>query len=261
MDLIPIVNENGIVLDYVNWSILGKKTKASESFTDIPVVIMAGGKGERMKPFTKILPKPMIPINDKTILEYIIERFRNISCNDFHITLNYKAKILKAYFEELNLDYNISFVEEVKPLGTAGSLFLLKNKMKKPFFVSNCDIIVKCDYEELYQFHIEGKYDITLVASNKEYIIPYGTCELDKNGSLSIINEKPKYDFLINTGLYVVNPRLLKLIPKNKFYHITHLIENAKASGFKIGVFPINEESWIDIGQWSEYKKAINLFD
>ena len=261
LDLIPIVDKNSKVVDYVNWSILGKKTTLDESFKNVPVVIMAGGKGERMKPFTNILPKPMIPINEKTIVEYIIERFKKINCNEFHITVNYKAKILKAYFEELDIDYNINFVEEESPLGTAGSLFLLKNKIKKPFFVSNCDIIVNCNYQKLYQFHNKGNYDITLVASNKEYIIPYGTCELNNNGSLSIINEKPKYDFLINTGLYVVNPNILNLIPKNKFYHITHLIEKAKISGFKIGVFPINEEAWIDIGQWSEYKKAIDLFD
>ena len=108
----------------------------------------------------------------------------------------------------------------------------------------------------LYEFHQKGGYDITLVASTKEYIIPYGTCELNDDGHLSHINEKPHYDFLINTGLYVLNPDMLKLIPENKFYHITKLIEDAKNQSKKVGVFPIDEDAWIDVGQWAEYRLA-----
>jgi NDP-sugar pyrophosphorylase family protein len=171
--------------------------------------------------------------------------------------VNYKGRILKAYFEELQPDYNVIFVDENEPLGTAGSLQLLMGKFDKPFFVTNCDIIVKADYTSLYSFHKKEKNDITLVASAKEYIIPYGTCELNSDGHLSHINEKPKYDFLINTGLYVLSPEVLELIPKNKFYHITHLIEDAKKKGKKVGVFPIEDDAWIDVGQWAEYQKAI----
>ena len=107
---------------------------------------------------------------------------------------------------------------------------------------------------------MEGQYDVTLVASMKDYVIPYGTCELNDEGHLSHINEKPRYDFLINTGLYVLNPELLRLIPKNKFYHITHFIEDAKNYGKKVGVFPVDDDAWIDVGQWPEYEKAIKLF-
>ena len=107
-----------------------------------------------------------------------------------------------------------------------------------------------------YYNHTQRLY-ITLVASAKEYIIPYGTCELNDYGHLSHINEKPRYDFLINTGLYILNPDVLKLIPENKFYHITHLIEEAKNRGKKVGVFPIDDDAWIDVGQWTEYKQAI----
>jgi NDP-sugar pyrophosphorylase family protein len=221
---------------------------------------MAGGKGTRMEPFTKVLPKPLVPINEKPIIEHIIEKFTEVGCLDFYLTLNYKGKILKAYFEELQPEYNVSFVDEKKPLGTAGSLKYLMGKFNKPFFVTNCDIIIKANYASLYDFHLKGKYDITLVASAKEYIIPYGTCELNGNGHLSHINEKPKYDFLINTGLYILNPDILKIIPNNKFYHITHLIEDVKSMGKTIGVFPIDEDEWIDIGQWAEYKKALDIF-
>jgi dTDP-glucose pyrophosphorylase len=244
LNLIPIVDQNHEVVDYITWA-------------DIPVVIMAGGKGTRMEPFTKILPKPLVPIHDKPIIEHIIERFTGFGCTDFHLTVNYKSKILKAYFEELEPDYKVSFVEEKEPLGTAASLSYLTGKFNQAFFVTNCDIIVNIEYASLYEFHLKGDFDVTLVASTKEYIIPYGTCVLNDKGHLSHINEKPKYDFLINTGLYVLNPNVLEFIPKNKFYHITHLIEDVKNQGKKVGVYPIDDDAWIDVGQWAEYRKVL----
>ena len=172
--------------------------------------------------------KPLIPVHEKPIIEHIIEKFTDVGSQDFYLTINYKGKIMKAYFDELSPKYNVSFVEEIEPLGTAGSLRYLNGKFATPFFVTNCDIIINIDHANLMKYHKEEKNDITLVASTKEYIIPYGTCELSSNGDLSHINEKPKYDFLINTGLYILNPELLDLIPENKFYHITHLIEDSK---------------------------------
>ena len=257
LDLIPIVNDKQIVIDYINWIKINGVKKTKTTLSSVSVAIMAGGKGTRMRPFTNILPKPLIPIRDKPIMQHIIEKFNEYGCKNFHIMVNYKSKILKAYFDELQHDYDLNFIKENKPLGTAGSLRYLTNKISSPLFVTNCDIIIKADYDSLYNFHEKGKYDLTLVASAKEYIIPYGTCELNEYGHLLNINEKPKYDFLINTGLYIVNPDLLESIPENKFYHITHLIDEAIIMGKKIGVFPISEDAWIDVGQWSEYKKVI----
>jgi dTDP-glucose pyrophosphorylase len=256
-DLIPVIDKSNNVVDVLTWTKIFEngKNQVNKSL-DVPVVIMAGGKGTRMEPFTKVLPKPLIPVGDKTIIEHIIERFTVIGCSEFYLTVNHKSKIMKAYFEELQPDYLVHFVDEENPLGTGGSLSLLKGQFDKPFFVSNCDIIVKADCSSLYEFHRKGEYDVTLVASAKDYIIPYGTCELNGNGHLSHINEKPKYDFLINTGLYVVNPKMIDIIPNNKFYHITHLIEDAIKQGYKVGVFPVDDDSWVDVGQWSEYKKA-----
>jgi len=257
-DLIPIVDQNNVVVDVLIWANVFKNDKKKiRQALDVPVVIMAGGRGSRLEPFTKVLPKPLVPIHDKPIIEHIIERFTEIGCSDFHLTVNYKGKILKAYFEELQPDYQVQFVEELEPLGTAGSLQYLQGCFDHPFFVTNCDIIIKTDYTNLYEFHKKGGYDITLVASAKEYIIPYGTCELNGDGHLSHINERPKYNFLINTGLYVLNPDVLECIPKNKHYHITHLIENIKNNGKKVGVFPVDEDSWIDVGQWAEYRQSV----
>ncbi|MBL51827.1 MAG: nucleotidyltransferase [Candidatus Marinimicrobia bacterium] len=258
IDLIPIVDDNNRVVDYYTWSDLDDAKINVQVLDEVPVVIMAGGKGSRLEPFTNVLPKPLVPIHEKPIIEHIIEKFTEIGCLKFYLSINYKGKILKAYFDELDPIFTYEFIDESKPLGTAGSLHFLKDKINKPFFVTNCDIIIKTNYEKLYKFHIEAKYDITLVASAKEYVIPYGTCELTKNGNLHRINEKPKYDFLVNTGLYLLNPNVLEIIPKNKFYHITNLIEDAKDLGLKIGVYPINDDAWTDIGQWAEYKKVID---
>jgi dTDP-glucose pyrophosphorylase len=260
-DLIPVVNQYSVVVDVLIWAkVFGNGKREIRQALDVPVVIMAGGRGTRLEPFTKVLPKPLVPIHDKPIIEHIIERFTKSGCSDFYLTVNYKGKILKAYFEELQPNYQVKFIEEQKPLGTAGSLQYLHGCFDQPFFVTNCDIIIKADYTNLYEFHQKGCYDITLVASAKEYIIPYGTCELNGDGHLSHINEKPKYDFLINTGLYVLNPSVLDLIPENKFCHITHLIEDAKKHGKKVGVFPIDDDAWIDVGQWGEYKKILEKF-
>ena len=257
LNLIPIIDANHVVVDYVTWSSMGGESQPENSLGDVAVVIMAGGRGTRMEPFTKVLPKPLVPIHEKPIIEHIVDRFTELGCSDFHLTVNYKSKIMKAYFEELLPDYKVNFVDEQEPLGTAGSLRFLDGQFNKSFFVTNCDIIIKADYASIYEFHQKGGFDITLVASAKEYVIPYGTCELNADGHLSHINEKPQYDFLINTGLYVLNPDVLKIIPENKFYHITHLIEDAKNQGKKVGVFPIDDDAWIDVGQWTEYQQVV----
>jgi len=259
LDLIPVVNKDNIVVDYLTWLNINKSKNNNKSLQGVKVIIMAGGKGERLKPFTNILPKPLVPIFDKPIIEHIISRFEAVGCSDFYLTVNYKGNIIKAYFEDISPKYKINFVNEIEPLGTAGSLHLLDKELSEAFFVTNCDVIIKADYSDIYNFHKEGSYDVTLVASNKEHILPYGTCELNRAGDLSHINEKPKYDLLVNTGLYILNPEILSLIPQNKFYHITHLIEDAKNLDKKVGVYQVDSDSWIDIGEWAEYKKAVNL--
>ena len=257
LDLIPVVNQDNAVVDYVTWSSMNDGSRPKKLLADVPVVIMAGGKGTRLEPFTKVLPKPLVPINEKPIIEHIIERFTDVGVNQFILTVNYKARIMKAFFEELRPDFSVDFVEEQEPLGTAGSLKFLEDRFDQSFMVTNCDIIIKTDYHDLHAFHRKYNYDITLVASMKNYTIPYGTCELNHEGHLKNIIEKPEYDFLVNTGLYVLKPDVLKLIPGNQLYHITHLIEDVQKNGKTIGVYPIADDAWIDVGQWAEYQKAV----
>ena len=258
---IPVVNKKHELIDIITEDVFYKiKPKSKFKKINAKVVIMAGGKGTRLMPFTQIIPKPLIPIGDKSMLEVIMEEYNKYEISDFFISVNYKASMIKAYFEDIEHNYNIKYIDEDKPLGTAGALKFVENEFDKPFFVANCDIIIKTDYTNIYDFHINGNYDITLVASMQHYEIPYGVCEISKGGELFEIKEKPEYDFLVNTGMYVLNPGVLKFIPKNTFFHITHLIEIVKNNGGKIGVFPVSEKSWIDIGQIDELKKTLNSF-
>lgn len=259
---IPILNRNKKVTNLLTSTDLFSENKNIKTKNkNIPVVIMAGGLGTRLEPFTKVLPKPLIPIDGKPIINHIMESFKNSGSNTFYITLNYKSKILKSYFEELKHKYKIFFLEEKKPLGTAGALFLLKNRIAKNFFVTNSDIILNTDYIDLYNFHIESKNDITLVVAAKEYEIPYGSCEISSNGNLLKINEKPKYNFLINSGLYLLNNKILKLLKKNNKIDMNELIELAIEKKFKIKIYPVSDKQWIDVGQWVEYKKIVEKFN
>ncbi len=224
---------------------------------NIPAVIMAGGKGTRLDPFTKVLPKPLLPVGEKAVIEVIMDEFAKFGVSSFYISVNEKAKMIKAYFEESVQPYSISFLEEKKPLGTAGALKMLKGKIDKPFFVSNCDIIIDADYKEFYDFHLNGKFDLSLVSSMQYHTIPYGICHINRNGVLDSIQEKPEYDLLVNTGMYLLNPEVLDLIPTGKFFHMTDLINKLQKKNKKIGVFPISSNSWLDVGQWEEYKKTL----
>ncbi|MGB3468290.1 MAG: sugar phosphate nucleotidyltransferase, partial [Cyclobacteriaceae bacterium] len=153
--------------------------------------------------------------------------------------------------------YNLSYFKEDKPLGTAGSLYLLKNKINTTFFVSNCDIVIEQDYREIYEYHKENGNLITLVASIKSSKIPYGTVESGENGELVNLKEKPELAYMVNSGMYILEPSILKYIPENMFYNITDLIDRVKNDGGRVGVFPVSEKSWLDIGEWPEYQKVL----
>ena len=262
IDLVPILDQDRKVVDYITWGkAFGNNRRPENQKLDVPVVIMAGGSGTRLEPFTKVLPKPLIPVGEKPVIDHIIDNFRACGICEFYLTIHHKSRILRAYFEEKCPDYSIGFAEEDEPRGTAGSLSLLKDKLNKPFFVSNCDIIIKADYANIFRFHTKNSYDITLVASAKQYNIPYGICELNGSGSLERIREKPEYSFLVNTGLYVLNPSVIDLIPDNGLFHITHLMDKVKENNGTIGVYPVSEKSWIDVGQWAEYRNALKVIE
>ena len=230
------------------------KPQPVNKFT-IPVVIMAGGLGTRLKPLTNVLPKPLFPVGETTMLEEIMYRFAKHGCSDFYISLNYKAELIEFYIKEHQDNYNVNFFRENKPLGTCGCLYMLSDIIKQTFFVSNCDILIEQDYSELLSYHHKNLNEITIVAALKHYPISYGTIETGENGKLIQLIEKPELTFKINSGMYILEPHLLNELPKNQFYHITQLIDKVKTRGGKVGVFPVSEKSWKDIGDWKLFLK------
>ena len=260
LECLPVVDEGKKVLSAVWWVDLFDKKAEKLKTLKAPVVIMAGGEGSRLSPFTKILPKPLIPIGDKPIIEVIISRFMDYGCDDFYLSLNYKSSIIKAYFSDFEHKYKVTYLIENKPLGTIGSLHLLKNKIRKTFFVSNCDILIDADYADILRFHRQRKNKITLVSSMKNFTIPYGVCEIENGGDLRNVKEKPEYDLLVSTGLYIFEPEVINDIPKGKCFQATDLIADYLKKGNRIGVYPISERSWLDVGQLEEYQKNIKAF-
>lgn len=254
---VPVL-QDGKLLDIITEEeFYGVEKSKKKRSLDNPVVIMAGGKGTRLDPFTKILPKPLIPFGNDPVIKVIMDEFGKFGMNDFFISLNDKGRMIKAYFHDYDLGYRINYLEEDKPLGTAGALKYLEGRLDVSFFVSNCDIIIHTDYGSVYEFHKKGSYELTLVGSMQQYTIPYGVCEIDNGGVLKAIQEKPQYDFLVNTGLYLLEPAILQYIPENTYFDMTDLIRKVQANGLKVGVFPVSEKSWIDVGQWHDYNKAI----
>lgn len=258
-DFVPIIDKFKKIKKIVFWEdIFPLKVKETEFLKkDLKCVIMAGGLGTRLEPFTKILPKPLIPVKNKTLIEYVINYFCKNKINKFLISTNYKSEIIKSYFSEIKKDYTLKFFKEKKPLGTIGGLGLMKSQLKKTFIVSNVDTLIDTDLSDFYNFHTKHKNDLTLIASAKKYVIPYGNCIPTKNGSLKRISEKPSISMLINVGVYICEPSILKFLEKNKRIDMNEFIEILKKKKRKIGIYPIGEEKWKDLGQWIEYRSAV----
>jgi len=254
---IPVVNEEMKMLQVYFWDDVFEEKNNDKKTLDIPVVIMAGGKGERMLPFTSILPKPLIPIGSKPIIELIIDKFLAYGVNRYYVTLNYKGEMIKTYLDSIEKDYTVTYVWEKDFLGTAGSLKLIPNDIGDTFFVSNCDIIVSADYTDLLDFHNANNNILTVVGSIQSYRIPYGVIHFEKEGRIKEIQEKPEFDFTVNTGVYLLSREALDYIPENTSFNMTDLIERLLKEGKNLGVYPISQKSYIDIGQWSEYYKTM----
>ncbi|MDU0114563.1 nucleotidyltransferase family protein [Psychrosphaera aquimarina] len=257
-EYMPVIDDSNNISNIYFWDDLFTNKKILDNRKiSLPVVIMAGGQGTRLKPISNVLPKPLTPIGDSTIVEEIMSRFSAFGCSNFYLSVNYKKELIKYYLANNSEFKDIVYFVEDKPLGTAGSLSLLKGKISQPFFVSNCDILIDQDLAELYEYHKNNKNEITMVAALKHIPISYGTLETKEDGLLESMKEKPELTFKINAGVYILEPHLLEQIPDDTFFHITELIENVRANGGRVGVYPISEKSWMDIGEWPEYIKTV----
>jgi dTDP-glucose pyrophosphorylase len=260
INLIPIVNKNKKILNIhkIDQNLRINKSKSkTKLIKNIALVIMAGGLGTRLDPFTKILPKALMPVNNKTIIENIIENLRIYGIKNIYASINFKAELIKAYFSKIKKNFKIRFIEENFFTGTIGSLkFLMKEKFKN-FIVSNCDIILKIDYSDLARFHLTNNHDFTIVAVKKSLKLPYGVCKIDKKNNLTSFDEKPGFSFLSNAGVYMIKKNIISLIPSKKKYDVNEFINLLIEKDKSIGVYKINEKSWVDVGQMVDYKKNI----
>lgn len=252
---IPLVDSDNRVSGLLTWKDLFENGDIEINEKDNPVVIMAGGRGSRLDLFTRILPKPLIPIGEKPIISHIMDNFSKYGFRKFIICVNYKGEMIKFYFSENHQAYSIDFVEEPSFLGTAGALSLCHNMLNNSFIVSNCDVIIDTNIERLLNYHKDNKNHATIMSTIRNIKIPYGVLKSNK-GALHEIIEKPEYSFIINSGVYVIEPALINLIPKNQVTDMPDLLLKAKNEGFKVQIYPMTC-NWFDVGEWAEYKKAI----
>lgn len=249
---LPIVNGNNEFIDTVSLNELiipkGKNNM---------VLIMAGGLGTRLKELTKEIPKPMLNLGDRPIMQHIIERFKISGFNKFLVSVNYKSEIIENYFQDgSNYECTIEYLKEKQRMGTAGAITLAKHKIKDDFFVINGDIYCTVDLNKVMNFHKENNNDVTIVSVKRSVSVPYGVLNISGN-DINAITEKPNYEFLISGGIYCLSPGIMSLIPEGQYYEITDLFNVCLSKGLKVRHYTM-EDYWIDIGRIEDYNKINN---
>lgn len=220
-------------------------------------VIMAGGLGTRLMPFTHVLPKPLLPLGENTIIEVIISKLKENGFDEIYLTTNYKSELFESYLGDGSKFFvKITYSKEDKPLGTAGPLKLLQQHLTEPFLVINGDILTNLNFKELMNEHLQRKADFTLVTKEINLPMDYGVVYCNEDGTIRIIEEKPKLTKEINAGIYVINPQILNRIPNNECMLMTDLLQKLiKDKSLKI-YRHLNIDYWLDLGQMKDYEKA-----
>ena len=246
---IPVIDKNKKLIGiHILDQLIKFKNKSNK------VVIMAGGKGLRLRPLTKNIPKPMLKVGNKPILQTIVEKFKESGYENFVICVNYKSKIIKDFFGDgKKFGVKINYIQEKIRMGTAGALSLFKNKPKEPFFVINGDLLTNLDFEKMLDYHNQHKAIATMCIREYNIDSPFGELKLDKE-KITAIDEKPKHKFFVNAGVYVLDPKCITLIPK-RFYDMPSLFRKIIGKKYKTISFPLGEY-WLDVGRFNDYKKA-----
>ncbi len=247
---IPIVDNEGKLVGIKEVDeLLKPNTKPNK------VVLMVGGLGSRLRPLTENIPKPMLKVGNKPILETIISNFKKYGFTNIVLSVSYKKEIIEEYFKDgSDFGVNIEYIYEEKRMGTAGALSLMNDILKEPFFVMNGDLLTNINFEHMIDYHIENLSVGTMGVREYDFQVPYGVVNTD-GINIKSIEEKPVHNFFVSGGIYILNPEVLRFISKDVFFDMPTLFENLIAEGNKIISFPI-KEYWLDIGRVEEYEKA-----
>ncbi len=254
INLLPLVNSKNKIQKIHSKKDLDKKEKDNIN----SIVIMAGGKGLRMKPFTNIFPKALLPFKNSTIIEEIINKFYSENFKKIFISTGFKSQVLTKHLKDEGYK-NIKYSKENEPLGTIGGVKYIEKDLSSTIILTNCDTYIDTNYDDLINFHKKNKNLITIVSGIYNQKIDFGVCEINKNNLVKRIVEKPTEKKLINTGFYVLDKKVFKMIPRNKYYNSTDLINKCIKTKMKIGVYPISIEKWKDVGNWLDYNKNIRI--
>lgn len=247
---IPIIDKNGILVALDTLEELIHREKKPNK-----VILMVGGLGTRLRPLTNKTPKPMLPVGGKPILETIVKKFISHGFTNFVMCVNYKAEIIENHFgngEKFGI--TIEYIHENKRMGTAGALTLLKEKPTEPFFVMNGDLLTDVNFESLLDYHTLNKSMGTMCVREYDFQVPFGVVNLEDHYIKSIV-EKPIHNFFVSAGIYMLDPRCIDFIPKDKFYDMPTLFDQLIAKNENAISFPLSEY-WLDIGRLEEYEKA-----
>lgn len=248
---IPVLDAEGHVVRVCN--LLKYKT-----FLPIDAVLMAGGKGERLRPLTEKTPKPLLPVGDKAIIDHNIDRLISYGVKHINVTVNYLGEQLEEHFREPRNEVQIQTVREPKFLGTIGSIKFVPEFYNDTVLVMNSDLFTNINYEDFYLHFKEHDADMSVAAVPYSVSVPYGIMEIEGKRNIKGLVEKPTYDYYANAGIYLIKRSALDLIPADTMFHSTDLLAALVAQGRKVIRFPLNG-TWIDIGNPQEYKRANEL--
>lgn len=248
--LLPCLDENGLIKKIYD-------LVAKESVLPIDAVLMAGGKGERLRPLTDNTPKPLLMVGDKTIIDHNVDRLIQYGVEHINVTVNYLAEQIESHFEKERDGINISCVREKKYLGTMGSVKFIKTFYHDTVLVMNSDLFTNVDFEDFYTHHVENEADISVAAIPYSVSVPYGILESDER-IIRGLREKPTYNYYANGGIYLIKRKLFDLIPDDMFFDATDFIELLIDKKYKVVRFPLIGY-WIDIGKPEDYKKVQEL--
>lgn len=247
--IVPVVNKKGELVTVINF-------RLQKSILPVEAVLMAGGEGKRLRPLTEKMPKPMLNIGGKPIIEYNIDRLVQAGVKHIHISINYLGEQIQSYFNDgTQKGIQIDYGKEEKPLGTIGSVLLFKEIQTEDILIMNSDLLTNIDFLDFYKNYKQSGADMAVASTSYQVDIPYAVLETDETYRIKSLKEKPRYNYFSSAGIYIIKRNMLDLIPKNSFFDITDLIEKALELNYDIVGFPINGY-WLDIGKPDDYRKA-----